>query len=38
MKEIQEEGKGIMIGGQNLNNLRYADDAVVLSEEWNYRI
>jgi len=33
MKEIQEEGKGIMIGGQNLNNLRYADDAVVLTED-----
>ena len=33
MQEVQEKGKGIIIGGQNFTNLRYADDAVVISEE-----
>jgi len=33
MTEVQQEGKGIMmIGGQNFNNIRYADDAVMLSD------
>jgi len=32
MMEVQEEGKGIMIGGQNFNNIRYADDAVIMSD------
>jgi len=33
MLDVQEKGKGIVIGGQNFTNLRYADDAVVISEE-----
>jgi len=32
MMEVQQEGKGIMIGGQNFNNIRYADDAVMLTD------
>ena len=33
MMEVQQEAKGIMmIGGQNCNNIRYADDAVMLSD------
>lgn len=30
MKEFHDEVKGIVIGGRNFNNLRYADDAVYL--------
>jgi len=33
MLDVQEKGKGIVIRGQNFTNLRYADDAVVISEE-----
>jgi len=33
MEEVQETGKGIAIGGQNYNNLRYADNAVIMSED-----
>ena len=33
MKEIQDEIKGISVGGQNFTNLRYADDAVFVSDE-----
>jgi len=33
MKEIQDETKGISVGGQNFTNLRYADDAVFVSDE-----
>ena len=28
MKEFHDEVKGIVIGGRNFNNFRYADDAV----------
>jgi len=33
MKELDEEATGIIIGGQNFNNIRYADDAVFMSDE-----
>jgi len=33
MKELDEEDTGIIIGGQNFNNIRYADDAVFMSDE-----
>jgi len=33
MKDFLDEIKGIKIGGQNYTNLRYADDAVFLSED-----
>jgi len=33
MKELPDEVKGIAIWGQNLTNLRYADDAVFVSDE-----
>jgi len=33
MKELDEEATGIIIGGQNFDNIRYADDAVFVSDE-----
>ena len=30
--EVEDKDKGIEIGGHTYNNLRYADDAVVISE------
>ena len=33
MKEIQQVAKGVTIGGQNCTDLRYADDAVFISDQ-----
>ena len=33
MKDFQDDVKGIIIGGKNYTNLRYADDAVFVSDE-----
>jgi len=33
MNDIKGKGTGIIIGGHNFNNLRYADDAVVINEQ-----
>jgi len=33
MKDFQDDVKGIIIGGKNYANLRYADDAVFVSDE-----
>ena len=32
-KEIQQVAKGVTIGGQNCTDLRYADDAVFISDQ-----
>jgi len=29
---LEEEAEGFIVNGQNINNLRYADDAVFLSD------
>ena len=31
MKDAVEARKGIIVNGQNINNLRFADDAVILA-------
>jgi len=33
MKEVEDDSKGIIIGGKNFNNLRYADDAAFVTDE-----
>jgi len=33
LKDALEEGEGLVVNGQNFNNLPYADDAVLLSDK-----
>jgi len=33
IKELDEEATGIIIGGHNFDSIRYADDAVFVSDE-----
>ena len=32
IREAPENGKGININGQNITNIRYADDAIILAD------
>jgi len=38
MQEVHEKRKGIEIGGYSYNNLRYADDAVVVTDKCMYTV
>ena len=33
LQELEVE-KGLKVGGQNITNLRYADDTVLLADQW----
>ena len=35
MREALVDGEGININGQNITNIRYADDAIIMAESFN---